>query len=320
MPTTPKQNVNQDYYSFGMLMPGRTYTTSGNGYRYGFNGKENDNEVKGQANQQDYGMRIYDGRLGKFLSVDPLCASFASLSAYHFSGNMPIWAKDLDGLEAWIATNKAVDVMSLSDYQEFSNSLLKKVASGEFDDLKFDCADLALFLEAKYFEQKKVEFKVTINNGSGNSLSFCSSDTKYTSFNQFFEETRGSVCAQEIAKEGYEISKSDVGVGDYYALNYGDISSTYHITLAYPNAHAQDPQDESKPVGTIKASGHYYGMNDPRTFVEEYRMDRHDSYPGPVKRFNFLKSLPLSKEEVIDLPQMIITKIDVDAPCSDLKN
>src|SRR4249919_2797107 len=37
------------------------------GYRYGFNGKENDNEVKGQGDQQDYGMRIYDSRLGRFL-------------------------------------------------------------------------------------------------------------------------------------------------------------------------------------------------------------------------------------------------------------
>jgi hypothetical protein len=41
------------------------------GYRYGFNGKENDNEVKGERNQPDYGMRVYVPRLGKFLSVDP---------------------------------------------------------------------------------------------------------------------------------------------------------------------------------------------------------------------------------------------------------
>src|SRR5690606_4468651 len=57
-----------DYYPFGMLMPGRGYSAS-DAYRYGFNGKENDNEVKGEGNQQDYGMRIYDPRLGKFLSV-----------------------------------------------------------------------------------------------------------------------------------------------------------------------------------------------------------------------------------------------------------
>ncbi len=31
----------QDYYPFGMEMPGRTFTTSSTeGYRYGFNGKE----------------------------------------------------------------------------------------------------------------------------------------------------------------------------------------------------------------------------------------------------------------------------------------
>jgi len=40
-----------------MVMPGRKYSGSP-GYRYGFNGKENDNEVKGEGNQQDYGLRI----------------------------------------------------------------------------------------------------------------------------------------------------------------------------------------------------------------------------------------------------------------------
>jgi hypothetical protein len=33
----------QDYYPFGMQMPGREYNTAGS-YRYGFNGKEKDNE------------------------------------------------------------------------------------------------------------------------------------------------------------------------------------------------------------------------------------------------------------------------------------
>lgn len=52
-----------DYYPGGM--PGRLYS-NGSGYRYGFNRKENDNEIKGEGNQQDYGMRIYDPRIGRF--------------------------------------------------------------------------------------------------------------------------------------------------------------------------------------------------------------------------------------------------------------
>jgi RHS repeat-associated protein len=80
-------------------MPGRQFN-NGN-YRYGFNGKENDNEVKGTGNQQDYGMRIYDPRIGKFLSVDPLTSKYPELTPYQFASNTPIQAIDLDGLEAF---------------------------------------------------------------------------------------------------------------------------------------------------------------------------------------------------------------------------
>ena len=87
-----------DYYPFGMVMPGRSYT-AGTGYRYGFNGKENDNEVKGNGNQQDYGMRIYDSRISRFLSVDALAKEYPELTPYQFAGNIPIAAADLDGNE-----------------------------------------------------------------------------------------------------------------------------------------------------------------------------------------------------------------------------
>lgn len=68
-------------------------------YRYGFNGKEMDSEIKGTGNQYDYGFRIYDPRIGRFLSVDPLTQKFPFYTPYQFSGNKPIWALDLDGQE-----------------------------------------------------------------------------------------------------------------------------------------------------------------------------------------------------------------------------
>ena len=96
----PEVLTAQDYYSFGMAMPGRKYTKPSSGYRYGFNGKENDNEVKGEGNQQDYGMRIYDPRLGKFLSVDPIAKDYPELTPFQFASNKPINSIDLDGLES----------------------------------------------------------------------------------------------------------------------------------------------------------------------------------------------------------------------------
>ena len=79
-------------------MPGRKYAQAAS-YRYGFNAKENDNEVKGEGNQQDYGMRIYDPRLGRFLSVDPISAKYSELTPYQFASNRPIDGINLDGLE-----------------------------------------------------------------------------------------------------------------------------------------------------------------------------------------------------------------------------
>lgn len=84
-------------------MPGRSYI--GNAYRYGFNGKEKDDEVKGNGAQYDYGFRIFDPRIGRFLSVDPLTMSYPFYTPYQFAGNKPIWAVDLDGLEEFYVTH-----------------------------------------------------------------------------------------------------------------------------------------------------------------------------------------------------------------------
>ncbi|TCJ16251.1 alpha/beta hydrolase, partial [Flaviaesturariibacter flavus] len=81
---------------FGMQMPGRLFT-AGSGYRYGFNGKENDPETQ----LQDYGFRIYKPQLGRFLSVDPLTTKYPMLTPFQFASNTPIQAIDLDGLEAF---------------------------------------------------------------------------------------------------------------------------------------------------------------------------------------------------------------------------
>lgn len=79
-------------------MPGRKFSAIGK-YRFGFNGKEMDNDVKGEGNQQDYGMRIYDPRLGRFLSVDPITKGYPMLTPYQFASNSPVEGIDLDGKE-----------------------------------------------------------------------------------------------------------------------------------------------------------------------------------------------------------------------------
>ena len=124
-----------DTYPFGMTMPGRKFNAGG--YRYGFNGKENDNEVKREGNQQDYGMRIYDPRLGRFLSVDPLSKSYPNISPYPYAMNRPIDGIDLDGLE-WIHYNVKftintkgekiiLDKSTVKDFRRLPESVLNQI-------------------------------------------------------------------------------------------------------------------------------------------------------------------------------------------------
>jgi len=65
-------------------------------YRYAFNGKEKDPEFQ---NNYDYGFRIYNANIAKFLSVDPIESEYPNLTPYQFASNTPIQAIDQDGLE-----------------------------------------------------------------------------------------------------------------------------------------------------------------------------------------------------------------------------
>lgn len=88
-----------DYYPFGLDMPGRVVTPGGSeGSRYGFNGKERDKDMH-SLTAYDYGFRIYNPAIGRFLSVDPLSKSYPWYTPYQFAGNKPTIAIDLDGLE-----------------------------------------------------------------------------------------------------------------------------------------------------------------------------------------------------------------------------
>ncbi|OYT10922.1 MAG: hypothetical protein B6I18_06440, partial [Bacteroidetes bacterium 4572_112] len=111
-----------DYYPFGMMMPGRNF--SSNQYRYGFNGKEKDEQgMGGGGSTYDYGFRIYNPQIAKFLSVDPLTASYPWYTPYQFAGNKPIWAIDIDGLEEYIYKYKLDD--------ELNATLISKVRNVE---------------------------------------------------------------------------------------------------------------------------------------------------------------------------------------------
>ncbi|NRA12054.1 MAG: hypothetical protein HRT57_08895, partial [Crocinitomicaceae bacterium] len=80
-----------------MVMPNRNASTGS--YRYGFQGQEKDDEVKGEGNSINYKYRMHDPRVGRFFAVDPLASKYPHNSPYAFSENRVIDGIELEGLE-----------------------------------------------------------------------------------------------------------------------------------------------------------------------------------------------------------------------------
>ena len=79
-----------------MIVPNR----SGNSpaYRYGFQGQEKDDELKGgDGNSLNYEFRMHDPRVGRFFAVDPLAEKMPEWSPYSFCFDNPMKFVDPDG-------------------------------------------------------------------------------------------------------------------------------------------------------------------------------------------------------------------------------
>jgi RHS repeat-associated protein len=93
-------------------------------YRYGFNGKEMDNEVNSVTGAtQDHKYRSYDSRLGRYKSIDPLSKSFPWNSPFAYAENRVIDGLDLEGREYIYYT--------IPYFDNHGNAALKK--TGEVD-------------------------------------------------------------------------------------------------------------------------------------------------------------------------------------------
>jgi RHS repeat-associated protein len=102
MPTLSKYSPNRvgirnstDYSPFGVELDGRTVSLDG--YRFGFQGYESDDEVKGPKNEYRTQFRQYDPRIGRWQSQDSKSRNYPAWSTYAGNGNNPIINVDIDG-------------------------------------------------------------------------------------------------------------------------------------------------------------------------------------------------------------------------------
>lgn len=92
-------------------------------YPFSFNGMEQDNEINGSGNVYDFGARIYDSRLGKWFSCDPMQEKYPNYSPYNYSLNSPVMLGDPDGNWVQVKTTR----YKLVDGQKVKISAIKSI-------------------------------------------------------------------------------------------------------------------------------------------------------------------------------------------------
>ena len=101
------------YYPFGSRHTfGNTYAQTTN--RFKFNGKEE--QTTGNLNYLDYGARMYDANIGRWITQDPLAEKYYSQSPYNYCGGNPVLRIDYEGKfweTAWDAASLTMGLKSL---------------------------------------------------------------------------------------------------------------------------------------------------------------------------------------------------------------
>ena len=171
---TYNQNNDTLKVAYSLYRENQKYCTGS--YRYGFNGKEKDDDIKNiEGSSYDFGARIYDPRIGRWLSLDPLASKYPMYSPYNFVTNSPLQYIDLDGRDydysVTMIKNKdgsMTKVVNINVVYNVVNVSSKEVNSGDFNkaanvlskNLDYNSSDAELLKGVKNVE---VNINVSFN-------------------------------------------------------------------------------------------------------------------------------------------------------------
>ena len=250
---TPAVESLTDYYPFGMTMPGRSYNAHTS--RHGFTGHEKESDLAEGIYTTEY--RLYDVRVGRWLSVDPLFEKYVGMSPYNYCAANPVVMVDPDGRRSFSVTKEdgTIEQIEIPDgvdgsfnIAQFDFDLLQETFNsynGEYED----------FFSSLGLGTKGYEAALVARSYEGNTQWAYDKEKKpipegYWKCNQFVYDVLVEVGAIKKIKPGqklpqakdhftntprlngtYKVQDGSVKLGDVVAGKYDYSDATGHVEI-----------------------------------------------------------------------------------------
>jgi RHS repeat-associated protein len=205
-----------DNYVFGMTMPSRNFQSDK--YRYGFNGQEKDYSIC--EGNYDFGDRIYDGRIGRWLSLDPLQKKYPGESHYAFVANSPLLFMDPDGRDRIVTLTiidkdgKSSSTTTVYKGEYINYQKISKPGFGNSIYVKYD------IIENTVIDYSKPKYTATYSVREGDRHEISPGDYVWHNIVSYFNsdndravQTGGVTLTSEFSTNGGDAAKTDARKG-----------------------------------------------------------------------------------------------------------
>ncbi len=148
----------------------------------------------------DFGARMYDARLGRWLSLDPLQAKYPGLSPYNFVANNSIIFKDFDGRDYQIVVDKASKTISIVATYYVNDKKTEDLAKQAASEIMLSNA--AFSFKEENGEMYKINFQLDVINTN--------SSNKFEPINRAEDNKKGNSISELNSEDfNFEVKKID---------------------------------------------------------------------------------------------------------------